>query len=339
MPRRALTENVGALGDCVVGNLECAFSDDEVSSGKAYTSVLTNECLQNVGTGGFAALSVANNHVNDASDFDGTLERLTNRHPGIQFFGTVDSPYAIFDLGLTGRVIVIGCLEPCRSRGGRLFKQEDVESLIRKLRMDAGMSSVYIFVYPHWGMEGEYTRYPSPKQRALARRWIDAGADGVVGSHSHVPQGHEFYKGKPIYYSLGNFDFDHPESKLYAGTADQMIVEFDGFNNGAMVTKERFSSADAQAAVEMASAELVDWTTWRWARMVGPFNLRKNMASWKLRLCRNPLKALPKFLVWQFLPQVLLFRLASCFPPERMQIVAIGGIASVKRIVNDVADS
>ena len=37
---------------------------------------------------------------------------------------------------------------------------------------------------------------------------IDAGADVVVGSHPHVTQGAEYYRGKLIVYSLGNFVFD-----------------------------------------------------------------------------------------------------------------------------------
>jgi poly-gamma-glutamate synthesis protein (capsule biosynthesis protein) len=41
-------------------------------------------------------------------------------------------------------------------------------------------------------------------QRELARGYIDAGADVVLGAHPHVLQGFEIYKGKPIAYSLGN---------------------------------------------------------------------------------------------------------------------------------------
>ena len=49
---------------------------------------------------------------------------------------------------------------------------------------------------------------PSERQRQLARTMIDAGADVVVGSHPHVTQGAEYYRGKLIVYSLGNFVFD-----------------------------------------------------------------------------------------------------------------------------------
>jgi poly-gamma-glutamate capsule biosynthesis protein CapA/YwtB (metallophosphatase superfamily) len=60
-------------------------------------------------------------------------------------------------------------------------------------------------VFAHWGEEyvpaGE-------RQKRLARAWIDAGAEMVIGAHPHVVQEHEEYAGKHIYYSLGNFIFD-----------------------------------------------------------------------------------------------------------------------------------
>ncbi|MFR4122392.1 MAG: CapA family protein, partial [Clostridium sp.] len=48
---------------------------------------------------------------------------------------------------------------------------------------------------------------PEDYQRSLGKQYIDAGADVVIGSHPHVLQGVEYYKGKPIVYSLGNFIF------------------------------------------------------------------------------------------------------------------------------------
>ena len=48
---------------------------------------------------------------------------------------------------------------------------------------------------------------PVDHQTSLSRQCIDAGADLVVGSHPHVLQGIEYYRGKPIVYSLGNFIF------------------------------------------------------------------------------------------------------------------------------------
>lgn len=63
----------------------------------------------------------------------------------------------------------------------------------------------YLFVMMHWGKE--YYYYPMPEVNRLARKMIDWGADGVIGSHSHQIQPTILYKGKPIIFSLGNFFF------------------------------------------------------------------------------------------------------------------------------------
>jgi len=47
-----------------------------------------------------------------------------------------------------------------------------------------------------------------PETIARYRDFIDYGADGVIGTHPHCPQGWEKYKGRPIFYSLGNFLFN-----------------------------------------------------------------------------------------------------------------------------------
>lgn len=61
-------------------------------------------------------------------------------------------------------------------------------------------------VYLHWGVE--YVNYPSVEQTLLAHWLIDLGYDLVIGMHPHVLQGFEVYKGKHIFYSLGNFIFN-----------------------------------------------------------------------------------------------------------------------------------
>ncbi len=64
----------------------------------------------------------------------------------------------------------------------------------------------YLVVFPHWGEE--YEAKPTTDQRAKAHAWLDAGADAIIGAHPHVVETIEQYKGKPIFYSLGNFIFD-----------------------------------------------------------------------------------------------------------------------------------
>lgn len=64
----------------------------------------------------------------------------------------------------------------------------------------------YVIVYPHWGYEN--TTELTAAQKANGKKYIDAGADAVIGDHSHILQGMEFYNGKPIIYSMGNFWFN-----------------------------------------------------------------------------------------------------------------------------------
>ena len=77
-----------------------------------------------------------------------------------------------------------------------------VEKLLNMIRRSDAERKI---VNVHWGFEHSDT--PAPFQRKLAHRLIDAGADIIVGHHPHVPQGWETYRGKPIFYSLGNFNF------------------------------------------------------------------------------------------------------------------------------------
>jgi hypothetical protein len=68
-----------------------------------------------------------------------------------------------------------------------------------------------VIVWPHWGVE--YTSGPSASQQRLAHAAIDAGADLVIGNHPHWAQAMEVYKGRPIWYALGNFTFDQTWSE------------------------------------------------------------------------------------------------------------------------------
>lgn len=59
-----------------------------------------------------------------------------------------------------------------------------------------------LVVYLHWGCE--WVHDPAPDQLRLARHGIDCGADAVVGSPSHTIQSFEEYRGRWIFYGLGN---------------------------------------------------------------------------------------------------------------------------------------
>ena len=79
--------------------------------------------------------------------------------------------------------------------------------------MEAKKQVDYLFILPHDGIE--YIDVPMPETIARYRDFIDYGADGVIGTHPHCPQGWEEYKGKPIFYSLGNFLFNSKDGYDY----------------------------------------------------------------------------------------------------------------------------
>lgn len=177
-------------------------------------------------------VTLANNHALDygRTAFEDTLETLDQA--GIQRIGggysiseasapavcTVNGQrFAIF--GAT-RVSPSADWYAGESQSG-LFQTYDPAKLNAAIQ-EAGKSCDHVIVFVHWGIEKNET--PEEYQRSLARSYIDAGADLVVGCHPHVLQGFEYYKGVPIIYSLGNYLFDNRTGQtvlLEAGFSDE----------------------------------------------------------------------------------------------------------------------
>lgn len=173
---------------------------------------------------GVDVASLANNH---ALDF-GT-EALSDTFAafddaGIPYVGAGDSreraEEAIFveSAGRTVGVLSASRVIPVaewniESRQPGLFCTYDSTRLVQRIQ-EIEKQCDYVVVFVHWGIERN--AYPEEYQRNLAKQYIDAGADLVVGNHSHVPQGIEYYKGVPIVYCLGNFIFNPDMVDTYA---------------------------------------------------------------------------------------------------------------------------
>lgn len=109
---------------------------------------------------------------------------------------------------------------------------------INQLIFESKQHCDLLVVLPHAGVEDIVV--PLPEWRARYKELIDLGADAVIASHPHTPQGWESYKGKQIYYSLGNFFFQlfnsQHGSNWFKGLMVQMSVyddrslSFDVFN-------------------------------------------------------------------------------------------------------------
>jgi poly-gamma-glutamate capsule biosynthesis protein CapA/YwtB (metallophosphatase superfamily) len=90
--------------------------------------------------------------------------------------------------------------------------REDLRALIEDIKA-AKAKADFLAVSLHWGVhlvKGVLADY----EAEVARAAIDVGAHAVLGHGPHVLKAIEIYRGKPIFYSLGNFCFDVPMSKL-----------------------------------------------------------------------------------------------------------------------------
>lgn len=169
---------------------------------------------------GFNLFSMANNHMFDCGvrGFQKTKAALGNAAFGS---GTYDEAYRVKTVDVKG--VKIGFMALSYAAYYGVF--DDVASqdglgcaYINDLRVNHNIVEAkkevdYLFILPHDGIE--YIDVPLPEIMARYRDFIDYGADAVVGSHPHCPQGWEEYKGKPIFYSLGNFFFNSKDSSKY----------------------------------------------------------------------------------------------------------------------------
>lgn len=80
----------------------------------------------------------------------------------------------------------------------------DEEKAVNDIKKESKDSIVMVSL--HWGVE--FSHYPSPRQKKIAQRFVNAGAQIIIGHHTHTVQGIEQYNNAVIFYSLGNFAFD-----------------------------------------------------------------------------------------------------------------------------------
>lgn len=202
--------------DVRIGNLECVVATTGTAEEKPYTFRADPRTLP-VLKRHFDAVSLANNHSGDFGKAAFAEQLALMDTAGLPYFGggrdatAAHAPWIVERNGV--RIALLGYVEfkprsfeADASRPGVAWSGEDddvIEDIIAARRVHR---ADIVIPFMHWGWEDEPD--PSPRLRAFARRMIDAGADMVVGGHPHVTQGAEYYRGKPIIYSLGNFLFN-----------------------------------------------------------------------------------------------------------------------------------
>ncbi len=204
-----------AGADYRIGNLECAVATGGAADpAKAWSFRARPETLK-ILKGRFDAVSLANNHSGDYGQaaFVETTQHLDAA--GIARFGggsnlaEAHRPLWIEKKGMKIAILGYNEYKPRRFEAGPqtpgVAWSED-EQVIADIRSAKAAGADHVIPFLHWGWES--LPEPDDRQRDFARRLIDEGASAVVGSHPHVTQGADIYRGKPIVYSLGNFVFD-----------------------------------------------------------------------------------------------------------------------------------
>ena len=204
--------------DITLVNNEFCYSDrGEPLANKMWTFRAKPERAKVLNSLGVDVVQLANNHVYDygkdaMNDTFAALEAV-----GIPYVGAgkdLDEAMKPYYKTVDGKKIAI--VSASRAEKYKMTPQAtestpgilrcyDTELFIQTIK-EAKENADYVIAVVHWGTE--HTTVLEDVQRSTARDYIDAGADIIIGGHSHCLQGIEYYDDKPIFYSLGNFWFD-----------------------------------------------------------------------------------------------------------------------------------
>ena len=206
--------------DLAFVNLESPYTDRPFKLKKQFQVVTPPPRLDYVLSGGFNLFSLANNHMFDAGPegIDDTLALLAEKkkgNPNLWWAGAGKTSQealkpAVFTV--PGKQLEV-CFHSFGYAGSSLVAIPGTEESFAAVKRSAGKCDLVI-VSVHHGIE--YHHVPPKAKAELYRRYIDAGADVLLGHHPHVIQGIEVYKKGIIFHSLGNFSFASKTNRHHA---------------------------------------------------------------------------------------------------------------------------
>lgn len=195
--------------------------------GKAYTFRALPERVEILEELGVDAVTLANNHVYDYGK-EALLDTFaTLENADIPYFGagrTLADAMKPLYLEVEGKTIAL--VAASRAEKYKMTPQAtdteagilrcyDTDLFLQVIR-EAKENADFCIAFVHWGTEYSYDL--EDVQRTTGKDYLDAGADAVIGAHSHCLQGMEYYDQKPIIYSLGNYWFN-------GKTLDTMLLQ------------------------------------------------------------------------------------------------------------------
>lgn len=231
--------------DLVVVNLESPFTNSNKNYKKTVPLKANPEYAHILKDNNVTAVALANNHIMDygpqgLNDTLAALDKYNITHMGAGENLQEALKPAYFNVN-GKRIAVINFMDLTTFQG---FSESELPAatsnspgfapaqwdLVKNSIDTAKGQADFVIVFFHYG--NEYSLTPNSYQTELSKKCIDEGADMVVGSHPHVPQGIESYKGKLIFYSLGNCVFDQSNPI----TKDSMVLQLQISNGNVNVT-------------------------------------------------------------------------------------------------------
>ena len=228
------TGNRGAVrallsgADLAIANFENPAPDDFTYHPAGFTFSADPALIEGVANAGIDWVSLANNHIRDEGS-RGVLETLRNLDRwGIAHGGAgadleaAREPSYLDAGGVRVAILAYDTIRPAyAATDDRPGSNQMTAARVREdVAAARAAGADLVIVFPHWGIE--YTAPPSAKQRRLAHAAIDAGADLVLGNHTHWVGGIEVYEGRPIVYSMGDFVFNIDRSEK---TQEGILIE------------------------------------------------------------------------------------------------------------------
>ena len=221
--------------DLVLANLESPLAEPPEGSSPALNLAAGVAAADVLSQAGLGAVSLANNHALDARSegLAATLAELKVRSiVAVGVGDTLAAAQSARVLSLNGvRLALLAYNDIPQASGleagsGPVVSELEPASMEAEVRRARERADVVVVVF-HWGEE--YNASPTPRQREMARRAREAGAQVVVGSHPHVIQPLDLQPDGVVAYSLGNFIFDQWRSLNTAcGQALALRVRRDG---------------------------------------------------------------------------------------------------------------
>ena len=222
--------------DIFLANNEFTYSTrGEALRGKMYTFRAKPSRVQHMLDIGADIVSLANNHAYDFGEyaFADTLQTLKESDlPYIGGGANIEEASKPFCFIVNGRKYGFSAATKAEKLVLTPEATETSSGVMRTYNPEKYLSVIasaeeqcdYNIVYVHWGAEG--SNQIEDGLYEMGGKYIDAGADIVIGAHAHILQGIEYYKGVPIVYNLGNFIFN-------SETIDTGILEIEIKGNAA----------------------------------------------------------------------------------------------------------